>query len=35
MGTNEAEGLRLLADAGIQAERSMDAAARLAVEAVQ
>jgi len=35
MGTNEAEGLRLLADAGIQAERSMDAAARLAVEAVR
>ena len=35
MGTNETEGLRLLADAGIQAERSMDAAARLAVEAVR
>ena len=35
MGTNETKGLRLLADAGIQAERSMDAAARLAVEAVR
>ncbi len=35
MGTNEAEGLRLLASAGIQAERSMDAAARLAVEAAR
>ena len=35
MGTNESEGLRLLDDAGIQAERSMDAAARLAVEAVR
>ena len=35
MGTNEAEGLRLLDDAGVKAERSMDAAARLAVEAAR
>ena len=35
MGTNEAEGLRLLGDAGVKAERSMDAAARLAVEAAR
>ena len=35
MGTNEAEGLRLLGDAGVKAERSMDAAARLVVEAAR
>lgn len=33
VGTNEDEGLRLLAQAGIHAVRSMDEAAKLAVEA--
>ncbi len=33
VGTNEDEGIRLLADAGIQAVRSMDEAAQLAVRA--
>lgn len=34
VGTNETEGLKLLADAGVSAERSMDAAARRVVEVV-
>jgi succinyl-CoA synthetase beta subunit len=34
VGTNEAEGLKLLSDAGVGAERSMDAAARRVVEVV-